>query len=96
MLTGPLPRITGRTVVMPQLLRAELGRIRANGYATESEETRTGYLSVAAPLYDADGLCAALSVTAPTFRVQFRLLVPAVQTAAASISARLRAGRALA
>ncbi len=90
-LGGPLPRVTGRTVVMPHMLRAELERIRANGYATESEETRIGYLSVAAPVREADGaICAALSVTAPTTRVQLRRLVPVVQAAAAGISARLR------
>lgn len=90
-LAAPLRRVTGRTVVAPQLLRAELERIRVNGYAMESEETRVGYLSVAAPVFADGPVCAAVSVTAPTMRGQLRQLVPAVRAAASAISGRLQA-----
>lgn len=91
-LAAPLPRRTPRTVVAPGLLRAELAAIRSAGYALESEETRLGYLSVAAPVMDANlRVCAAVSVTAPTARAQLARLVPAVRDAAGQISAKLRA-----
>jgi len=91
-LTGPLERRTPRTVVAPGLLRAELASVRANGYALETEETRLGYLSVAAPVIDVSlRVCAAVSVAAPTARAQLARLVPAVRDAAGQISAKLRA-----
>jgi DNA-binding IclR family transcriptional regulator len=91
-LAAPLPRRTPRTVVAPGLLRAELASVRADGYALESEETRLGYLSVAAPVMDAGlRVCAAVSVAAPTARAQLARLVPAVRDTASQISAKLRA-----
>ena len=91
-LAAPQPRRTPRTVVAPGLLRAELAAIRSAGYALESEETRLGYLSVAAPVMDASlRVCAAVSVAAPTARAQLARLVPAVRKAASQISAKLRA-----
>jgi DNA-binding IclR family transcriptional regulator len=66
---GPLARVSPRTVVSPKLLSQELQRARECGYATEFEQTRTGYMSVAVPLRGATGVTvAALSVTAPTSR----------------------------
>jgi DNA-binding IclR family transcriptional regulator len=89
-LAAPLPRLTGRTVVAPGRLRAELASIRAAGHALESEETRLGYLSIAAPVVDASHrVCAAVSVTVPTTRAQVNRLVPAVRATASQISARL-------
>lgn len=68
-LAEPLPRITPRTVVAPKLLGQELQKARELGYATEFEQTRVGYMSVAIPLRGATGATvAALSVTAPVTR----------------------------
>lgn len=89
-LTQPLPRLTSRTVVAPARLRSELASIRLAGYAVESEETRLGYLSVAAPVIDGNRCVrAAVSVTAPTARTKVDKLVAAVRGAADQISARL-------
>ena len=90
-LAAPLQRRTPRTVIAPGLLRAELASVRVSGYALESEETRLGYLSVAAPVMDASlRVCAAVSVAAPTARAQLARPVPAVRDAAGQISAKLR------
>ncbi|MBO2463981.1 IclR family transcriptional regulator [Actinomadura violacea] len=90
LLAHPLPRFTGHTVIAPRLLRTELERIRRAGYAVESEETRVGYLSVAAPVRAARGRVAgAVSVAAPTSRTQLQRLVPAVLATAGRISERL-------
>jgi DNA-binding IclR family transcriptional regulator len=68
-LAEPLPRLTPRTVVAPKLLGQELQKARELGYATEFEQTRVGYMSVAIPLRGATGATvAALSVTAPVSR----------------------------
>lgn len=64
-----LARVTRSTIVWPRLLVEQVHKIRATGFATESEETVNGYLSVAVPLVGSSGMTtAALSVTAPTFR----------------------------
>ncbi|MBW8485864.1 IclR family transcriptional regulator [Actinomadura parmotrematis] len=90
LLAGPLPRLTGHTVVAPRLLRTELARIRRDGYAVESEETRVGYLSVAAPIRACRGhVAGAVSVAAPTSRSRLGRLVPAVLAATEKVSRRL-------
>jgi DNA-binding IclR family transcriptional regulator len=91
-LRRPLRRLTARTVIAPGLLREELARIRAGGYAIESEEIRVGYLAVAAPVRDGQGrVAAAVSVAAPVSRTEIRRLVPAVLATADQISRRLAA-----
>ncbi|MDX6742400.1 IclR family transcriptional regulator [Actinocorallia sp. A-T 12471] len=92
LLTGPLHKLTGHTLTAPRLLRAELGRVRAQGFALESEETRVGYLSVAAPVRGAHHRVAgAISVTAPISRTRLDRLIPSVQLTAEWISQRLNA-----
>jgi DNA-binding IclR family transcriptional regulator len=67
--TQPFERVTPHTVPGPGLLASELMRARQLGYAVEREQCRTGFLSVAIPLFSASGTTmAALSVTAPVFR----------------------------
>lgn len=51
----PLESFTARTVVEPELLLRTLRQIRANGYAVENEEYKTGLRSVSAPVYDGSG-----------------------------------------
>ncbi|MGW4489501.1 IclR family transcriptional regulator [Amycolatopsis sp. NPDC004368] len=65
---GPLERVTPRTVASPELLLQELKRVRESGCATEHEQTRMGYFSVAVPVNSASGaVIGALSITAPLF-----------------------------
>ncbi|WP_051267496.1 IclR family transcriptional regulator [Nakamurella lactea] len=68
--SGPLARLTDRTIVDPDLLAAELDLVRERGWAQDTEEFLPGCRCVAVPVYnDAAGLIVALSVTAPTSRV---------------------------
>lgn len=51
-------------------LRAELERIRENGYSVTSQERRLGVLSIAAPIFNATGaVIASVNVSAPLQRV---------------------------
>ncbi|MGH3420785.1 MAG: IclR family transcriptional regulator [Streptosporangiaceae bacterium] len=67
---GHLERYTDQTITEPELLAAELARVRASGYATAVGELEDGLVAVAAPVLDAAGRCvAALSVSGPAFRL---------------------------
>jgi len=52
----PLERETLHSVTDPEVLRAELARARARGYATTREEMTLGNVSVAAPVAPVQGL----------------------------------------
>ena len=47
---SPLAQMTPRSVTDPQLLRAELARIRARGWSEAVEEREIGVASIAAPI----------------------------------------------
>jgi DNA-binding IclR family transcriptional regulator len=66
-----LPPSTGYTIVVPELLLAELARIRERGYARSVDETELGMSSLAVPVRDsANGpVVAAISMVGPTPRV---------------------------
>ena len=58
------------TITDPAVLRAELERVRADGFATAVDELETGLAAIAAPVRGASGeVVAALSVTGPTVRM---------------------------
>jgi DNA-binding IclR family transcriptional regulator len=64
-----LPRFTPNTIVEHEELIATLGRIRADGYATDDEEYVIGCRCIAMPVRDATGtVVAAMSVSIPTPR----------------------------
>ncbi len=92
--SGPLPRYTERTVTDPAELRRQLGAIREAGYVVTDGEVDAGVRGVAAPVWGADGrVVAGLSIAGPAFRLDDGALpaaVAAVQTAAATLSQRLR------
>ena len=91
-----LPRFTPYTIVAPGHLRRNLAEIRHTGVGFAHEEMTVGRLSVAAPVFDADGRAvAAMSIVVPT-TVDPQRLAPAVRTATlcASRSLRERAFRA--
>jgi DNA-binding IclR family transcriptional regulator len=86
-----LPRVTRNTMVTPQRLAADLERVRHRGYSVEQEETKLGYLSVAAPLFGGGGsLVAAISVTGPVIRSNVDRLAGVLVPAARTITKRLR------
>ncbi|MEU1510750.1 IclR family transcriptional regulator [Streptomyces sp. NPDC005811] len=74
-------------------LRAELGHVRALGYAVTADEGEADLTAVAAPVRDARGdVIAALSVSAPAFPLaegRVESVAPLVLTAAAEVSHRL-------
>jgi DNA-binding IclR family transcriptional regulator len=88
-----LPRLTPRTITDPDVLRAELVRVRELGYARAVEELELGLHAVAAPVFGPDGeVAAAVSVAGPAYRLPERdldaLAQRCVQTAG-EVSTRL-------
>ena len=89
-LNAGLTRLTPRTVVLPGMFLRQLATVAEQGYAVNDEETHTGVVSVAAPVFDADGVAvAAISVTGKAGRVDPHRLAPAVRTATLGLGRRL-------
>ncbi|WP_130291252.1 IclR family transcriptional regulator [Pseudonocardia sediminis] len=92
-LRRPLARFTPHSVTDPDVLAAELARVRGDGWAEAVNEREIGVASVAAPVRDARGdVVAALSVGAPVARFgapQRRRVSRAVAEAGEAISRRL-------
>jgi IclR family acetate operon transcriptional repressor len=92
-LSGPLPRLTRRTIVDPEALRRQLAEAAARGYAFTVEELEVGLNAVAAPVHQAGGeVVAAISVSGPAYRVtpaRIPTLGQTVRLAAAEISRRM-------
>ena len=62
-----LPAITHKTITDWKVMDEELRRIRANGYAMESEEEEIGITCIAVPILDTEGsLIASISLSGPT------------------------------
>jgi len=93
LLTEPLPAYTDTTRTDPAALRAELGRVRADGYSVSVGELESNLHGVAAPVLDGgERPCAVVSIWGPTDRVtedRFPELGALVARAAAEISANL-------
>jgi len=85
--------LTPYTVTDVRRLRAELKRIRRQGYGVSYNERVDGASAVSAPVRDAQGrVVAGLTVSGPSYRftpARVRELIPQVVGAAAEISARL-------
>ncbi|WP_372481619.1 IclR family transcriptional regulator domain-containing protein [Rhodococcus zopfii] len=89
-----LTPLTGRTVVTADDLRAQLDRVRRDGYCVVDQELEEGLRSLAAPIRDASGaVVAAVNISTHAARYTREVvdeeLVPAVVAAAAAISADL-------
>lgn len=88
-----LKRLTPNSVGSLPDLRAELFRVRKNGYATDLEEHELHIRCAAAPIWDYSGsVQSSLSITAPAFRMpvtRLRQLAPLIQAAGLKISAEL-------
>jgi len=58
---------TQQTITEPDILRTELGRVKAQGYAIDDEEISRGLTCIGAPIFGLNGeIIAALSLTAPS------------------------------
>lgn len=81
---------TPRTVTDPRTLLAELEGVRAEGFASTSEELVEGVAGAAVPIRDARGrMVAALGVTVPLARLGaggLRALIPNLRRTAAALS----------
>ncbi|SDF77750.1 transcriptional regulator, IclR family [Lentzea fradiae] len=87
-----LTRLTAYTVTEPGRMRAQLQRIRRDGYAQTFEEMTLGACSVAVPV-EVDGkVVAALGIVVPDLRTVRARLVAALQVAARGIGRSLEPG----
>ena len=91
-----LRQLTSRTLTEPDALRAELARIRAQGWALVDQELEEGLRSVAAPIRDRSGrVLAAVNVSAHASRASRdtvrKALLPPLLATAQRIEADLRA-----
>jgi DNA-binding IclR family transcriptional regulator len=83
--------LTRKTVIQPGLLRTQLEKVRSERLAVEVEETRLGYMSVAVPVFSTPTtLAGALSITAPTCRMNLGRFTGALRTASLGISRTLQ------
>jgi DNA-binding IclR family transcriptional regulator len=90
---GTLARLTERTLVTREAVRADLAQIREHGYAVVRDELEVGLTAVAAPVRGATGeVIASLSVSGPTFRIEDRLEPIAEQTRQAALAVSERMG----
>ncbi|WP_416957111.1 IclR family transcriptional regulator domain-containing protein [Streptomyces sp. Agncl-13] len=86
-----LKPFTRHTITSPGRLRGQVERIREEGIATEAEEVRLGYMSMAVPVFCRQNtLAGALSITAPTYRVDAAAHASALRTAGLGIGRALR------
>jgi IclR family pca regulon transcriptional regulator len=90
-----LKPLTPRTIATPQALRAELRRVRLQGYAVVDQELEEGLRSVAAPVRDRDGeVVAAVNIAVHAGRNSVdsvrRDLLPHLLATVAGIEADLR------
>lgn len=89
-LRQPLPRRTAHTITDPELLRAELAKIRQRCLAEDRGENEEGALCFGAPIFDYRGnVIGAVSVSSPASRLHDERagqVADAVRSAAISIT----------
>ena len=94
-LAQPLERCTDNTITSPAALEQHLELVRARGWAAAAEEWEYDTNAVAVPVLGQDGsVVAALSITAPSFRMpeaSFPPLVEVLSRHARQLGARLGA-----
>lgn len=89
--THALEQVTPNTITDRSVLDRELDQIRAQGFAVSLGERQMDAASVAAPVFDADGVAAVISVCGPLERLRPTVaeMAAAVVEATRSLSARL-------
>jgi len=75
-LSGPLPRITPKSIATPAALKKRIEETRKLGYALSEQGFENGVVSVAAAIMDPSGAAiGALSITSPAVRADAATLV---------------------
>jgi IclR family acetate operon transcriptional repressor len=69
LLASPLERLCYATITDPGLLREELDRVRARGWASSYEETNVGVWGVAIPVVGDHGVVCAVGIAGPSPRL---------------------------
>jgi IclR family acetate operon transcriptional repressor len=88
------PRLTSRTITNLRAFNADLAKTRARGFSLDREETDLDASCIGGPIFDANGVVGAVSVSATTARMNIgrvRILAPQLLAACRSISAKLGA-----
>ncbi len=90
--TANMRRLTPKTMTTPSALRAELAKVRTQGFAMVDQELEEGLRSAAAPIRDRAGrVIASVNISTHASRTSLesmrRTLVPPLLAAAARISA---------
>ncbi|MFC4243174.1 IclR family transcriptional regulator [Gryllotalpicola reticulitermitis] len=87
LLGGELRALSSRTITSPQVIRAELAKIRETKVAYDVEESQPGLFCVAAPVFGPfDEVVGAISVTGATSLTQAQRFAPVVRTTAMALS----------
>lgn len=83
--------LTRHTIRSSAVLARQMEKVREDRYATESEETRLGYSSIAVPVAGPGGrLVGALSVTTSTVRLDVNRLIGPLRAASSRITRSLQ------
>lgn len=89
----PLEPLTEVSITDRAQFRAEIDKVRRQGYAVMDEENELGMRAVAVPVFNSQGVAfASLATAVPVFRLSLEALValvPLLQDAAAELAARL-------
>jgi DNA-binding IclR family transcriptional regulator len=89
----PLDPLTNVSITDRGAFRAEIDKVRRQGFAVMDEENELGMRAVAVPVFNSQGVAfASLATAVPVFRLSMDALVahvPLLQEAAAELAARL-------
>jgi DNA-binding IclR family transcriptional regulator len=99
LLRTPLEKVASRTVTDPDAFRAELARVRADGWSQIEDEIEDGIAALSAGVFFDGALVASLNVTGPTTRFgerARRAALPPLRRACAAVEANLGSTRRLA
>jgi DNA-binding IclR family transcriptional regulator len=92
-LRAKLEMLTSKTIVSPAALRAEIDKVRAQGWATAPNQSAIGLNTLAAPVFDASGaICGTVGVID---MVQFIEEEPSENQIARTVEAGRRISKAL-
>jgi DNA-binding IclR family transcriptional regulator len=86
-------RHTDNTITDYEQFLTKMEEIRAKGFAVDDQEHEDGVMCIAAPVFDQDGVVAAISIAGPSERIQSKMaderLEEMVKKAAAMISSKI-------